>query len=99
MAFEIVYSPEAMDHLQALPKNSQVLVVDQVDEQLVHQTTLPTRKRKVLRPNAIAPWELRLGDIRVFYEVQEEPDPVVIIKAVGIKRHDELLIGEEKIEL
>ena len=99
MAFEIVYSPEAVDHLRALPKTSQVLVVDQVDEQLVHQPTLPTRKRKVLRTNPIAPWELRLGAIRVFYEVQEEPDPVVIIKAVGVKRHDELWIGEEKIEL
>ena len=99
MAFEIVYSPEAVEHLRALPKTSQVLVVDQVDEQLVHQPTLPTRKRKVLRPNPIAPWELRLGANRVFYEVQEEPDPVVIIKAVGVKRHDELWIGEEKIEL
>ena len=99
MAFEIVYSPEAVDHLQALPNTSQVLVMDQVDEQLVHQPTLPTRKRKVLRPNPIAPWELRLGDIRVFYEVQEAPDPVVIIKAVGIKRHNELWIGQEKIEL
>jgi len=99
MAFEIVYSPEAVDHLETLPKTSQVLVVDQVDEQLEHQPTLPNRKRKLLRPNPIAPWELRLGDIRVFYEVQEEPDPVVIIKAVGIKRHDELWIGEERIEL
>jgi mRNA-degrading endonuclease RelE of RelBE toxin-antitoxin system len=99
MAFEIVYSPEAVDHLQALSKASQVLVLDQVDVQLVHQPSLPTRKRKVLQPNSIAPWELRLGDIRVFYEIQEEPDPVVIIKAVGVKRHNELWIGKEKIEL
>ena len=99
MAFEIIYSPEAVDHLQALPKATQVLVVDQVDEQLVHQPTLPTRKRKVLRPNPIAPWALRLGDIRVFYEVQEEPKPVVSIKAVGVKRYNELRIGAERIEL
>lgn len=99
MAYEIIYSPEALDHLQALPKNSQVLVLDQVDVQLTHQPTLATRKRKVLRPNPIAPWELRLGDIRVFYEVQERPDPRVIVKAVGIKRHNELWIGDERIEL
>ena len=73
--------------------------MDEVDEQLVHQPTLPTRKRKLLRPNPIAPWELRVGDIRVFYEVQEEPVPQVIVKAVGIKRHNDLWIGEEKIEL
>ena len=88
-----------MDHLRALPKASQVLVVDQVDEQLVHAPMLPTRKRKVLRPNPIAPWELRLGDIRVFYEVQEEPALMVVIKAIGIKRHNDLWIGQEQIEL
>ena len=33
----------------------------------------------------------------MFYEVQEEPTPQVIVKAVGIKRHNELWIGEEKI--
>ena len=40
-----------------------------------------------------------MGDIRVFYEVQEEPEPKVIVKAVGIKCHNDLWIGEEKIEL
>ena len=99
MAFAIIYSPEGLDHLRSLPKSSQVLVVDEVDQQLAHQPTLPTRKRKLLRPNPIAPWELRLGDIRVFYEVREEPVPQVIVKAVGIKRHNDLWIGEEKIEL
>ena len=50
MEFAIGYSPEAVDHLRLLPKSSQVLVVDQVDEHLAHQPTLPTRKRKLLRP-------------------------------------------------
>lgn len=99
MPFAIVYSPEALDHLRLLSKNNQVLVVDQVEEQLTHEPTLATRKRKLLRPNTIAPWELRLGDIRVFYEVQEEPEPQVIIKAVGIKSHNDLWIGGEKITL
>jgi hypothetical protein len=53
MVFEIVYSPEAVDHLRALPKN----------------------------------------------EVQEDPVPAVIIKAVGIKRHNELWLGQEQVEL
>ena len=99
MAYSITYTPEAVDHLRWLPKTSQVLVVDEVDEQLTQQPTLPTRKRKLLRPNTIAPWELRLGDVRIFYEVLEEPEPQVIVKAVGTKRHNELWIGEERIEL
>lgn len=75
------------------------MVIDQVEQQLTYQPMLPTRKRKVLRPNPLAPWQLRLGDVRVFYEVQEEPTPVVTIKAVGKKIHNELWIARERIVL
>ena len=75
------------------------MVIDQVEEQLTYQPTLPTLKRKVLRPNPLAPWQLRLGDVRVFYEVQEEPTSVINIKAVGKKIHNELWIGGERIVL
>jgi mRNA-degrading endonuclease RelE of RelBE toxin-antitoxin system len=99
MAFTIVYSPEAVDHLSALPKAEQVTVIDQVEVQLAHQPTLPTHKRKVLRPNPLAPWQLRLGDVRVFSDVQEQPTPVVNVKAIGKKIHNELWIGGERIAL
>src|SRR5437879_5308266 len=99
MAFAIIYSPEAVDHLAALPRASQKLVLDEVDRQLAHEPALPTRKRKVLRPNPIAPWELRLGDLRVFYAVEEQPQPRVTVAAVGLKRHNELWIGKERIDL
>lgn len=99
MAFEIVYSPEAVDHLLALSKYEQATVLDQVDEQLAHQPQHSTRKRKQLRPNRIAPWELRIDDLRVFYDVQESPTEIVSVKAVGKKIRNELWIGGEKIEL
>jgi mRNA-degrading endonuclease RelE of RelBE toxin-antitoxin system len=99
MAYTIVYSPEAVEHLATLPKADQVAVIDQVEEQLTHQPTLPTQKRKEIRPNSLAPWQLRLGDIRVFYEVQVDPQPVVGIKAVGKKVHNDLWIGGERIVL
>jgi mRNA-degrading endonuclease RelE of RelBE toxin-antitoxin system len=99
MPFKIIYSPEAVEHLAALAKATQVIVVDQIDEQLTHDPMLPSRKRKLLRPNPIAPWELRLGAVRVFYAVAEEPEALVTIAAVGIKRHNELWIGTERVEL
>ncbi len=99
MVFAIVYSPEAVDHLAALSKATQRLVVDQVEKQLTHEPKLPTRKRKLLRPNPIAPWELRLGDIRVFYDVQEKAELLVKVAAVGIKQHNQLSIGKERIDL
>ncbi len=99
MAFSIVYSPEAVDHLAALPKASQKLVLDEVERQLAHDPALESRKRKVLRPNPIAPWELRLGDLRVFYAVELKPKHRVAVAAIGLKRHNELWIGKERIDL
>ncbi len=50
-----------------------------------------------MRPNPIAPWELRIGDLRVFYDVLETPEP--IIHAVGIKSHNRLFIGGDEVQL
>ncbi|MBI3467826.1 MAG: type II toxin-antitoxin system RelE/ParE family toxin [Planctomycetes bacterium] len=108
MAAAIVYSPEAVDHLAALSKADQVRVVDQVERLLADQPTLASRKRKFLRPNSLAQRELRLGDLRVFYDVTTDPASdsettqartTVSIKGVGKKVHNELWIGGEKIEL
>lgn len=99
MAFEIVYSPEAIDHLLALTKFEQTIALDQVDEQLTHQPQLPTRRRKLLRPNPIAPWELRIGDLRIFYRVEITPIELVTVAAIGKKIGNQLWIGSERIDL
>src|SRR5687767_12050635 len=108
MPYAIVYSPEVVDHLAALTKTEQVRVLDEVQVQLSHQPTLATRRRKYLRPNQIAQWELRVGDVRVFYDVQEaveseiesEQRPAVAsVKAIGVKAHNELRIGGVRIDL
>jgi methylphosphotriester-DNA--protein-cysteine methyltransferase len=41
----------------------------------------------------------QLGDIRVFSAVEEQPEPRVTVAAMGLKRHNELWIGKERIEL
>ncbi len=52
-----------------------------------------------MRPNPLAPWELRIGDLRVSYEIAEEPEAVVTILAVGVKDRNRLLIGGKEIHL
>jgi mRNA-degrading endonuclease RelE of RelBE toxin-antitoxin system len=52
-----------------------------------------------MRPNPIAPWELRIGDLRVYYEIKEQPSPRVIVLAVGIKERNEVRIGREIVKL
>ncbi len=52
-----------------------------------------------MRPNPVAPWELRAGTLRVYYDVDEEPEMVVYIRAVGVKIRGRVYIGGEEIEL
>jgi hypothetical protein len=52
-----------------------------------------------MRPNPVAPWELRIGNLRVYYDVVEVPGSIVYIRAVGIKYRDRVMIGGEEIEL
>jgi len=51
-----------------------------------------------MRPNPVAPWELRVGDLRVYYEVHAA-ETVVRILAVGVKERNVVRIGKEIIEL
>ena len=99
LPYVIEYSPEAEDHLRRLATRQQRTVVDAVDRQLVNQPTVETRNRKSMRPNPIAPWELRIGDLRVYYEVSDEPQPTVTVLAIGIKERDRVRIGGEIIKL
>jgi len=97
--YKIEYPPETIAHLRALTVRQQAIVLDTVDEQLIHQPTVRTRNRKPLRSNPLAPWELRIGDLRVYYDVEDEPVPTVFIRAIGIKERDVVRIGGEVIKL
>jgi hypothetical protein len=82
-----------------LPARRRTTVLDSVDEQLMYEPMVETRNRKPMRPNPLAPWELRIGNLRVYYDGEEEPESVVHIRAVGIKGRDRVRIGKEVIEL
>lgn len=99
MLYRIEYSPDAEGHLRTLTARQQRIVLDAVDEQLAHDPSVETRNRKPMRPNPLAPWELRIGNLRVYYDVEEEPESVVFVRAVGIKQRNRVRIGKEVIEL
>jgi len=52
-----------------------------------------------MRPNPLAPWELRIGNLRVYYDFEEESERVVYIRAIGIKERNKVKIGKEGIQL
>ena len=99
MTYRIEYSPDAEEHLRTLTARQQAIVLNEVDKQLANQPTVETKNRKPMRPNPIAPWELRIGSLRVYYDTEEEPEPIVYIRAVGVKQRNRLRIGREVIEL
>ena len=63
LAYEIEYSPDAEGHLRALTVRQMSIVLDNVEGQLSHQSTIETRNRKPMRPNPVAPWEFRVKDL------------------------------------
>jgi mRNA-degrading endonuclease RelE of RelBE toxin-antitoxin system len=97
--YAIEYLPDAIEHLEALDANQRAVLFDGVREQLTHQPTVRTRNRKRMRPNPLAPWELRVGPLRAFFDVQDEPPPTVLIVAVGIKEGNRVRIGGKEVLL
>jgi len=75
------------------------LVIAQIEKQLSSESLKATRNRKQLRPNPVAPWELRVKSLRVLYDVSSGKTNVVNILAIGIKRGNKLYIEDREIQL
>lgn len=90
MRFEIVVHELAESELAELRTFDRRLLLDAMESQLTHQPTQATRNRKRLeglRPSFehVPPiWELRAGDFRVFYDVDESIN-IVNVRAVRRK--------------
>ena len=97
MAYEIRFALSAKQQLRAFLVGERAIIVAGIETQLAQEPLVETRNRKRLRPNPIAPWELRVRDMRVFYEV-DEPG-VVTVLAIGTKRGNRLYIEGEEVEL
>ena len=80
----------------ALWASERARVLDAIEARLGDQPLLETRNRRPLRPNPLAPWELRVGSLRVFYEVDRK---IVRILAIGKKTRNLLRIGGKEIKL
>lgn len=108
MAYDIEFAASVRAQLAVLTASQRAATLDAIEKQLVYEPLVETRNRKLLRPNPLAPWELRVGELRVFYEVQQheagdeekrEPEGVVSILAIGQKKGNALWIGGKRVEL
>jgi mRNA-degrading endonuclease RelE of RelBE toxin-antitoxin system len=101
VVYRIRFAEQADEQIGALTAYRRARLLDAIEKQLLHEPSLETRNRKPLQADKrpfIAPWELRVDDMRVYYDVQEEPAPIVVITAVGIKVNNRVMIGGKELE-
>ena len=98
MAFTLQFTPESEEHMRALTADQKARVLDAIAQQLAHQPQVATPNRKAMRPNALATWELRVGPLRVYYDVREQPEPTVVILAIGVKVRNRVYIHNKEVE-
>jgi mRNA-degrading endonuclease RelE of RelBE toxin-antitoxin system len=86
LRYEIDFDQEAVDELAALRPFDRVTILDAIEAALRHEPLTPSRHRKPVIPVDITveagiTWELRVGDFRVYYDV-DPPANVVVIRIV-----------------
>ncbi len=96
MSHQIVISQVAKQQLAALSPHKQRFVRFAIATRLTNQldrTSALSRETRRLLPNASAEYELRHGDLRILYSVEDE---VIRIAIIGRKRGSTLLVdGKE----
>lgn len=89
--YTLEISHDAEEDLSYYRAYERKLILARAITQLGANPALETSERKLLRPNPIASWEVKLGKYRVFYAI-EPADQLVVIVAVGHKEHNILYI-------
>ncbi len=83
-----------------MPARDRATVTDNIEAKLQYEPTVATRNKKLLQANPLAEWELRVEKWRVYYDLkQDEQGPFVLVKGVGLKLGNKVLIGGAEIEL
>ena len=93
MPFKIAITEDADRQFQSLSAREQRTLEAAILSRLEHQPTTPSKAIKQLRPNPLAKFELRVGNLRALYNVEGDE---VIVLIVGRKVGNKLVVeGEE----
>ena len=80
MRYEIILAPEALRDVRQLTGYARALVRDAIEQHLRHAPTKTSKSRiKRLRGLARPQFRLRVGDIRVFYDVRESTVDILAV--------------------
>ena|SRR5579883_2281274 len=87
MPFEIIIDPPALEELKRIRVFDRRRIIQAIEEQLTHEPDVATRNRKPLAEvqadfsHDLPLWELRVGDFRVFYNIED----AVFVRAIRDK--------------
>lgn len=80
MRYEIIFSREAADDFKRLSARERATIRDAIERHLRYEPGMVSRSRiKRLREMEHPQYRLRVGDIRVFYDIQKEVVEVLAI--------------------
>lgn len=89
-SFIIAYAEDVSEDLASLRAFERKRILNEIEKQLTYDATRVSKNRKML-VGLVPPWEyvepvweLRVGEHRIFYDVDEEKS-IVIIRAVRYK--------------
>jgi mRNA interferase RelE/StbE len=84
MRYEIVLAPEAIEDLKSLRANDRAMVRQALEMYLRNEPAKVSKSRiKRLKGLSEPQYRLRVGDVRVFYDVSERAVEVLAIVAKG----------------
>jgi len=89
--YAIEYTVEAEDDLAYFRAREQRIILAGIERQLRYEPTVETKNRFRRRFPDIAEWELRIGEFRVYYDV-EKAVRVVSVERIGQKPDNELYL-------
>jgi len=80
--FDIRFTERAVEDLQDFSKSDQERILKDLESELIEDAAKESNDRKRLHPAGPVEWELRLGNVRIFYDVNLQ-NRTVKIEAVG----------------
>lgn len=90
--YKISFSDEVEEDLKKISRYHRNRILDEIEQRLSNEPTAPAKNRKIL-VNLVPPWEavsvvweLRTGDYRIFYDVDDAKQEVYV-RAIRKKPH------------
>jgi mRNA-degrading endonuclease RelE of RelBE toxin-antitoxin system len=88
--YTLEYAESVADDLRRMPANQRSRLLDRIELQLSHEPAHESRNRKILVglippwDHLVPVWELRVGEYRIFYDV-DEIKSTVFVRAIRRK--------------